>query len=386
MGNIITFIRRWKWPILWVGFFSILWVLSKSIEERETIGSLPWIDIFAYLLRTFSELIIFVILMKIIFATNAVVNSMGEIFSRVLFRREFLKTLDKTQLKKIVNDLTLAEPDFEVIDNGQKNQAILIAKKKWEEKKDSEKKPYIYLESDTNTTLYENGQVIIYKRFKVLMMETSKFTTYHGYIPYDKKISSSDKLEKEEYFINRPGNRWNGKSYKYRVYGRDITPFEPEVSIRKTKKLNDNDVESDTSYIHFDVVSSELIEKGKIFIIEYSIGDKISLERDEYNIKRREEYFTEAYTGRSIPTAVRNITFQLESYHDYDTHKLNYVPIIEYEKGDPISFGPCSETIYYRKWTHTKYIDESKKHRDYTIKLVSAGHNQVNCNGSVELN
>ena len=363
------FFERWKSSLIFVVLFSVIWVIAKSMEKREALKLLPWIDIISYLLQVFSELMIFVILMKIIFATNAVVNNMGEIFSRVLFRRDFFQSIEKSELKKISEDITRADKDYVFVDFEERNKAIEITKNVWKNISErDEKRNYIYIESNSTTTLYKKGQVIFHKKIRVLMMKTGIFKTDHGYIPYDNIVA--EKIEDEDYYKNNPGDRWNGKSFKYRILNNDISPIEPTLSI---KKLNDG-----RRYIQFDVESNENIEKGTEFTIEYSISDSISLKNDDVNNKRREEFFSESFTVGGLSSAVRNISFQLESYHDVDSHFLNFMPVIKFDEEDPVSLGLCTENIYYRKWSYQKYND-SKEQKKYIIKLSNARQNQVKC-------
>lgn len=372
--TIKDFFERWKSSLIWVGVFSVVWILAKSMEERETLGKLPWVDIVSYLLQVFAELIIFVILMKIIFATNAVVNNMGEIFSRVLFRREFFQSIEKSELKKISEDITRADKDYVFVDCEERNKAIEITKKVWEDMPGgNEKLNHIYIESNSTTTLYEKGQVIFHKKIRVLMMKTGIFKTDHGYIPYDKQVAEMEKIEEEDYYKNNPGDRWDGKSFKYRIIDNDIAPIVPKLSIQEE--------EDGRRYVQFDVESDEIIEKGTEFTIEYSISDIISLEKDAENNKRREEFFSESFTVGGLSSAIRNISFQLESYHDGDSHLLNFVPVIKFDDEDPVSLGSCTENIYYRKWTYQRY-NNSKEQKKYTIKLSNARHNQAKCNSA----
>jgi hypothetical protein len=295
---------------------------------------------------------------------------MGEIFSRVLFRREFFQSLEKSELKKISEDITRADKDYVFVDYEERNKAIEITKKVWEDMPESnDKRNYIYIESNSTTTLYANGQVIFHKKIRVLMMKTGIFKTYHGYIPYDKDVSEN--IENEAYFKNNPGNRWEGKSFKYRIIDNNIAPIVPTLSIKTT--------DDDRRYIHFDIESDQAIDKGTEFTIEYSISDIISLESDDKNNKRREEFFSESFTVGGLSSAIRNISFQLESYQDSDSHLLNFMPVIKFDEEDPVSLGPCTENIYYRKWTYRRY-NNSKEQTKYTIKLSDAMHNQVKCN------
>lgn len=348
---------RNKSQMLPVIYVMVAWLVFLALGDRERLSNLPWLDIVAYLGQKGMELLLFIILLKIILTSGSVLSNMRSILKEILFERGFLKALNKEELMKIGGDITGAHEDISFEDLGRKHTAIRNTIEDWEGMNEADRDDFIILESDSITTLYADGQVITNNRFRIKMMRTAPFVSWHGYIPYDKEFKAP---EEEPYLSEVPLNRWEGKSVKHHIPGNSIHHFMVNKSI-----VEDEGKRS----VRFDLRTEEL-RKGLEFELEYSISDKISLVNTPEDNARREKFFSNDYEGAGKMTAHRKIIFQIEAYNDTDGHKLPYVPMV-YFNDDTTgkSFDSCKETVYYRRWVYERY-NERSSHNTCRITLT----------------
>lgn len=188
------------------------------------------------------------------------------------------------------------------------------------------------------------------------MMEDGKLNFYHRIIPFDQKVE--DDIEQDPYYKNCPGNRFTEKSYKIKVFPKNL-------HIYPLKPIKDPDGKKIWIRFNFE---SEIIPKDTEFFLEISLSDKIDITDNESAIERRAKYFDS--TISSSAHGVRYNKYQIETYNDKNGQpvKLPFEPWL-YADGTPqVNKNNCNETIYYKTWKwDVFYIDDNP--RSLLIKL-----------------
>jgi len=175
--------------------------------------------------------------------------------------------------------------------------------------------------------------------------------------------------DEEEFFLNVPGERWEGKAFQYHVLGNQLGRFDCNIeTITKTYK---EESKEDELWVQFLFETDEL-EKGQEFEFEFAITDTI----DVQNKERMDNYFS--YQFDREKHAIRNISFQIETYNDITDPKIRLEPRV-YKDGRLIqNRNNCSESLFYKswKWTIRNLKTEPRK---ISYKLINPGRNLSQC-------
>ena len=340
MNQITDFFKRWKSSILILLILFVVWFFLTYYIFYEEYSLLLTSEVIAKIVRSFIELVVFLILVKIIMASNTVLNSLDSLFKKNLFSKKFSKNINHEHLIKIAKDIHLADSSILFNDKIKKVEAFNTLEEEWINNPNPEK-PFIILESWYTDTLYDNGQFIMHKKYHLKMMERNFFDMDYDYIPFDKEINKD--IAKEEYYINRPGKRWHEKSFKHRINGERKSSLKMK-SISKNKE----------KWIRFSIKTKLKIDKGEEFFFEFSIADKVELSSTKEFKERRNKFFSTNFSN--IAHGIRNLTFQIESYNNTNNlnTKIPFEPVLFVDEDEPINIKKIEEeTIYYQKWIWT---------------------------------
>jgi len=338
MKYIMNFFKRWNNNFVILFILAIFWLILTYYLNHEKYP-IPQ-DIIPDMLRGLIELFMFLILVKIIMGTNAVLNSLDSLFQRVYFKRSFLKTLKHEHLLKLANDIQSADPTIIFSDETKRQEAFKALEDEWYNH--GKVKPFIVLESEYIDTLYDDGQIIMYKKYYIKMMERAYFEINYDYIPFDENINTT--IKNEAYYTNQPGERWKEKSFKHKI-------SDGHKASIKLDAIDKND-KNDKKWLRFMMKSTLKIDKGEEFIFEFSMTDKVSLNDSLESKTRRNQFFSTDFS--SIIHGVRNLTFQIESYNDMNdiNKKTPFKPVLFIDDDQPNDIkSKEEETIYYKKWS-----------------------------------
>jgi len=353
-----------RWESLW-GILFLLIVIWFSLSIYENWGK-EYKEVAFIVIKEFIQLSIFYIGIKIVLGLNSVIGSIGESFKHILLKREFFKTLSREELINIANDITDQDNSIIFTDNIENKLALENTIETWDRESETAGN-YIIMESWSNETLYCNNQLIMHRKMRIKMMRNGVFCSSYKYLPFDKDVKENK--DEEEFFLNVPGERWEGKAFQYHVLGNQLGRFDCNIeTITKTYK---EESKEDELWVQFLFETDEL-EKGQEFEFEFAITDTI----DVQNKERMDNYFS--YQFDREKHAIRNISFQIETYNDITDPKIRLEPRV-YKDGRLIqNRNNCSESLFYKswKWTIRNLKTEPRK---ISYKLINPGRNLSQC-------
>jgi hypothetical protein len=349
--------RRWYslWGILFL--LTLIWLSLGIYENWEK----SYRQIAFLTIKEGIELAIFYIGIKIVLGLNSVVASIGESFKHIFLKREFFNTLSREELLHIAKDINKQDSSIVFHDIKKDKDALQNTIERWNNDNLEERKKYIIVESWSNETLYTNNQLIIHRKIKIRMMENGKFSSTYTYLPFDKQVK--EKIEDDPYHTNIPGNRWEEKSFQYHLLGNKLIGLKCNIS--NVKK------ENDLYWVQFKFETEE-IEKGQEFEFEFSLSDTIDISDQE----RMDSYFI--YEFDKEKHAIRNISFQIETYNDTRDPKIRLEPRV-YKDGKLMHHrNNCCESLFYKSWNWTiRNLEDEPSTISY--KLINPGRNLSQC-------
>jgi len=342
---------RWWIAILIVILLSFGWVLLEGLYHKEKLYNLSFEKYIVYIFKGLLEIWMFLIAMKLIFSTNAVLDSMKDIFINIITKKDFLEKMKRRELLKFTNEIHKVDDTIQINDDLTYIKAVentISDWKKYEGEVDS--KNYIILESTSTNTLYNSGLVIYHKKFKIRMMKRGKFEDTFAFMPFDENVQNS--IEDEKYLQDSPGDRWEGRAFKCYPIGSTVK----SMNVTREISLDQNNSKDTRNWaiFHFE---TELLECNHEFIFEISISDVIKRDDSKQSKERRNTYFQDSFNGKLH--AIRRIIFQLESYPDTATCCLPFEPRITIDGYEETRLDNCVESIYYRRWFWEKLNDRT---------------------------
>lgn len=224
------------------------------------------------------------------------------------------------------------------------DKSIVKIKSHWSKGSEVTKKewPFVVTNSNHVTTIYENNISIDYIRYSLEMMQDGIVKFEHGFRPFDKHVEED--IEKDAIFLNNSKGRFEGKSFKVRFIP-NKTPIEARVYF-----------DDGWFVIRFE---SEMIEIGEKFDVEISISDKVDMSDSKRATKRRDKYFEYQLHNDVSPHAIRERTYQIESYNDTDEPAIAYEPWLIVDGETQLNKDNCSQGIYYKSWKWKFYFEEA---------------------------
>lgn len=327
-------------------------------------------EILFVVLKSFIELAIFYIGIKIVLGLNSVIGSIGESFKHIFLKRAFFDTLSREELLHIAKDINAQDSSINFSDDINRKDALTNTIETWDRESPSTGK-YIIVESWSTETLYCNNQLIMHRKMRIRMMESGKFISSYKYLPFDKNVAEN--REEEDYYNNTPGDRWDGKAFQYHLLANNIgtlscniDTFEKEYKEEREKEL----------WIKF-LFETDTLEKGQEFEFEFAIIDTIDLENKE----RMDNYFF--YSFDREKHAIRNISFQIETYNDVTEPKIRLEPRVYKDGKIMYNKNNCCETLFYKSWKWT-IMNLKTEPKNITYKLINPGRNLSNCIDSLD--
>jgi len=356
-----------RWESLWGTLFILIliWLAFGAYEHwNKTSGEILFI-----VLKSFIELAIFYIGIKIVLGLNSVIGSIGESFKHIFLKREFFNTLSRDELLHIARDINKQDNSINFSDDVKRRDALNNTIETWERDAPDTGK-YIIVESWSTETLYCNNQLIMHRKMKIRMMESGKFSSSYRYLPFDKNVAENK--EEEFYRKNIPGNRWEGKAFQYHLLCNNIGTLNCNVdTVEKTKEQDDEKEQDKELWVRF-LFETDFLEKGQEFEFEFAIIDTIDLEDKE----RMNNYFS--YSFDREKHAIRNISFQIETYNDITEPKIRLEPRVYKDGKLMYNKNNCTETLFYKSWNWT-IMNLKTEPKKITYKLINPGRNLSSC-------
>ena len=353
-----------RWESLW-GILFLLVLIWFSFGIYENWGEEPKRIAFI-IIKEAIELAIFYIGIKIVLGLNSVIGSIGESFKHIFLKREFFNTLSREELLHIAKDINIQDNTIEFSDNLENKRALDNTIETWKNNSDTSGK-YIIVESWSTETLYTNNQLIMHRKMKIRMMKDGKFISTYKYLPFDKDVKED--IQDEAYYQNIPGKRWEEKAFQYHLLGNQIGKFNCTV---ETTNINSEEKDKEKElWVSFKFETDEL-EEGQEFEFEFAIIDTINLTDTE----RMDNYFS--YKFDREKHAIRNISFQIETYNDIKEPMLRLEPRV-YQDGKLMhNRNNCCESLFYKSWNWTiKNLKTEPKKISYN--LINPGRNLSQC-------
>ena len=256
----------------------------------------------------------------------------------------YFRNFDKDELSKIAKNIHLANNDIEFIDKTKDNESVVKLEKYFNtDEMANNNKNYLVLESNYSTTLYASGIEIMHRRIKCKIIKEGKFEFEYLFTAPD----NSNSLDFTTYENTSENDRFKEVSYNSIL----------KSSIRddgfqlKDQLSNGKIDEDDAVSILFSKIHTEVNE---VLDIEFSISHPFKL-TDEKDI---EDYYNSTYSN---PHAIRNITFQVEKYHNKDqVENIPDISPILYSAPNKLIKGNYKESIYYKTYYWEIYYSQDE--------------------------
>ena len=341
IGNWIS--ENWKYIlILIVAFiFIALGAYLKAPEEiKKLIENFNFTPLIGSVLFYIGQIILVTMVLKFFLGMKPFKDAIYNIFKEIFITKDVINQCNSEEIYKIIQRISSNHNHIEFSDLSNKFKSINALKDEW---KKSDTNKHIYRESFFTTTIYDNGQVILNRRIECEMMESGEFTMKHYFIPFDEDLNI------EPYKNDTDLDRWNKKSFKKITEGLEDQDLQISVDVS-------NNHSDDKDWILF-TFNCPHIDKGKKFIIEFSISDKIP--KEHFNDKLRiENYFESKYQK---PHGVRHIKFQIETYKGKMFFPyIPYIKIVNGEQEDK-KLVKSIKNIYYTSWNWDLYYSENRE-------------------------
>jgi len=341
MGKWIS--DNWKYLMILTGalFLVALGAYLKAPKEiKELIESFSFTPLIGNIVYYIGQMIVVTMILKFFLGMKPFKDAIYNIFKEIFITKDVIDQCNSEEIYTIIQRISNNHNHIEFNDLSNKFKSVNALRDEW--RNDSTNK-HIYRESFFTTTIYENGQVILNRRIECEMIEDGEFIMKHYFIPFDQDLNI------EPYKNDTNLDRWNQKSFKKITEGLEDQDLQIAVDVSA-------DNEDGKDWILFTFTCSH-ISKGKKFIIEFSISDKI-LGEDFNDKDRLEDYFKSTYKK---PHGVRHIKFQVETYKGRTF--FPYVPYIKIQNSqqEDKKLVKSIKNIYYTSWSWDLYFSENKE-------------------------